>query len=66
MALNTRYATFYFTEIIIILDVLPYGSGELFSFMFPRSKGKKPVEDFCTMSNILGNAWWERVRKGQQ
>ncbi len=62
-ALNTRYATFYFTEIIIILDVLPYGTGELFSFMFPRSKGKKPVEDFCTMSNFLGNAWWDEKRR---
>lgn len=57
-ALNTRFATFYFTETIIILDVLPYGSGELFSYLFPRTLGHKPVEDFCTMSNILGNAWW--------
>ena len=57
-ALNTRYATFYFTESIIILDVLPYGSEELFSYIFPRTSGLKPVEDFCTMSNILGNAWW--------
>ena len=65
-ALNTRYATFYFTEIIIILDVLPYGTGELFSFLFPRTKGKKPVEDFCTMSNILGNAWWEERRRSNK
>ena len=62
-ALNTRYGTFYFTESIIILDVLPYGSGELFSFMFPRSKSKKPVEDFCMMSNILGNAWWAEKQR---
>jgi hypothetical protein len=65
-ALNTRYATFYFTDIILIMDVLPYGSGELFSYMFPRSKGKKPVEDFCTMSNILGNAWWEERRRSNK
>jgi hypothetical protein len=62
-ALNTKYATFYFTEFIIILDVLPYGSGELFSYIFPRTKDKKPVEDFCTMSNILGNAWWAEKRR---
>jgi len=65
-ALNTRYATFYFTESLIILDVLPYGSEELFSYIFPRTLGRKPVEDFCTMSNILGNAWWaekERTNK---
>ena len=57
-ALNTRFATFYFTDSVIILDVLPYGSGELFSYLFPRTYGRKPVEDYCTMSNILGNAWW--------
>ena len=57
-ALNTRYATFYFTEALIIMDVLPYGSPELFSYIFPRTPGGKPVDDFCTLSNILGNAWW--------
>ena len=57
-ALITRYATFYFTESILILDVLPYGSEELFSYIFPRTPGRKPVDDFCTMSNILGSAWW--------
>ena len=66
-ALNTRYATFYFTEAIIILDVLPYGSAELFSYIFPRTPGRKPVDDFCTMSNILGNAWWaERNRTNKR
>ncbi len=45
-ALNTRYATFYFTETVIILDVLPYGSAELFSYIFPRTPGRKPVDDF--------------------
>jgi len=66
-ALNTRYATFYFTEAIIILDVLPYGSAELFSYIFPRTPGRKPVDDFSTMSNILGNAWWaERNRTNKR
>ena len=66
-ALNTRYAAFYFTDSLVILDVLPYGSGELFSYIFPRTRGRKPVEDFCTMSNILGNAWWaERNRTNKR
>ena len=66
-ALNTRYATFYFTQFTLILDVLPYGSEELFSYIFPRTLGRKPVEDFCTMSNILGNAWWaERNRTNKR
>ena len=66
-ALNTRYATFYFTEAVIILDVLPYGSPELYSYIFPRSDSGKPVDDFCTLSNILGNAWWaERNRTNKR
>jgi len=66
-ALNTRYATFYFTDAIIILDVLPRGSAELFSYIFPRTSGAKPVDDFCTLSNILGNAWWaERNRTNKR
>jgi len=62
-ALNTRYATFYFTDSVIILDVLPYGSGELFSYIYPRSRHRKPVEDYSTMSNILGNAWWAEKKR---
>ena len=66
-ALNTKYATFYFTETVIILDVLPYGSAELFSYIFPRTPGVKPVDDYRTMSNILGNAWWaERNRTNKR
>ncbi len=57
-ALNTRYATFYFTDIMIIMDVLPYDSKQIFSFFFPRSSGKKPAEDYSSLSVILGNEWW--------
>jgi len=62
-ALNTKYATFYFTRSLIFLDVLPYGSISLFSFIFPRTPGRKPVEDFGTMANVLGNAWWAEKRR---
>lgn len=62
-ALNTKYATFYFTESLLFLDVLPYGSMSLFSFIFPRNLGRKPVEDFAKMANVLGNAWWSEKRR---
>ena len=64
-ALQIRYATFYFTEQLVILDMLPYGSTDLLSFIFPRANGKKPVDDFCKMFNLLGNAWWEELRRTQ-
>lgn len=57
-ALNAKYATFYFTQDVIILDMLPYGSKEIFSYILPRTIGKKPAEDFSKMADILGNAWW--------
>lgn len=65
-ALNVRYATFYFTEKIIVMDILPYNTREIFSFIYPRSHNSKPVEDYCRMSNLLGNEWWaekKRTRK---
>jgi len=64
--LNTRYATFYFSEFAIMMDLLLYNSEHIFSYMLPRSPGKKPVEDFCELSNILGTLWWnekDRTKK---
>ena len=64
--LGTRYATFYFTDFVIMMDLLLYNSEQIFSYMLPRSPGRKPVEDFCELSNILGNMWWnekDRTKK---
>lgn len=62
-ALNIRYATFYFSDWSIVMDMLPHGTQQIHSFMLPRTMGRKPVADFCTLSEILGNAWWaERHR----
>ena len=57
-ALNIRYATFYFTDMMIIMDVMPYGSDDIFSFTYPRSNGSQPAEDYRMMSAVLGNEWW--------
>jgi hypothetical protein len=61
--LNTRYATFYFTDTMIAMDVLPYNSKEIFSFIYPRSSGKKPAEDYWIMCEILGNTWWAEKKR---
>jgi len=66
-ALYIRNATFYFTETMIIMDVLPYDSKEIFSFICPRLSGKKPADDFSRMADMLGNAWWaEKKRTNKQ
>lgn len=65
-ALNTRYASFCFTEALLVLDVLPYDMDTIFSFIYPRSPGAVPATDFAAMSNELGAAWWaekNRTRK---
>jgi hypothetical protein len=62
-ALHTRYATFYFTDAFLIMDVLPFDSSDLYSFIYPRTAGKKPVEDFFEMANTLGTAWWEEMKR---
>jgi hypothetical protein len=62
-ALNTRFATFYFSEAMIMMDLLPYGTREIFSFFYPRSPGRKPAEDFGDMANLLGTLWWEEKRR---
>jgi hypothetical protein len=65
-ALNARFATFYFSDLTITMDVLLYGSREIYSFLYPRSPGKKPAEDFSNMADVLGNAWWAEKRRTQK
>jgi len=62
-ALNTRYATFYFTDKLLVLDVLPLGSKRIFSFLFKRSSDRKPVQDFSDLCNLLGKAWWGEMKR---
>lgn len=62
-ALNTRYATFYFTDAVIILDVVPHGIREIFRYTAPRTDKSKPAEDFGKMTNMLGDAWWAEEKR---
>lgn len=62
-ALNTRYATFYFSDRLIIMDILPWGEREIYSFLYPRTDGKSPGEDFGRMADILGETWWDEQRR---
>jgi len=62
-ALNARYATFYFSEKMIMMDLLLYGTAEIFSFFYPRTPGRKPADDFSAMANLLGDIWWAEKRR---
>ncbi len=65
-ALNTRYATFYFTDHMVFMDILTYGSTEIFSFLFPRAPNRKPAEDFSRLANLLGDIWWAEKHRTQK
>ena len=62
-ALGTRYATFYFSDFAIMMDLLLYGTERIHSYMLPRSPGGKPVEDFRHLSNMIGNLWWDEKHR---
>ena len=62
-ALQTRYATFHFDDRVIVLDLLPYGRQEIFSFLFARRPGVAPADDFSQMANVLGSDWWAERRR---
>lgn len=62
-ALNTRYATFYFSNRLIVLDILTWGERDIYSFLYPRTAGKTPGEDFGAMADILGETWWDEQRR---
>ena len=65
-ALNTRYATFYFTDSLLVLDILPYNEPGIFSFLYLREKRNTPAEDFSNMSNCLGSSWWQEKKRTQR
>ena len=66
-ALNTRYATFYFTNLMVIMDILPFDLKEIFSFILQRADRASPAEDYQRMANLLGNVWWaERKRTNKK
>ncbi|MEJ2659005.1 MAG: hypothetical protein P8012_17750, partial [Desulfobacterales bacterium] len=62
-ALNTRYASFYFTDESIVMDVILFNGKEIFSFIYPRSSNRKPAEDYINMSDLLGNEWWAEKKR---
>ncbi len=62
-ALNTRYATFYFSDLAIMMDMSLYTSREIYSFSFPRAPGKTPADDFSRMADQMGEIWWSEQRR---
>ncbi len=62
-ALNTRYATFYFTDLAVMMDMVPYSSRQTYRFSFSRVAGGTPADDFSRMADHLGAIWWAEQRR---
>lgn len=58
LALNTNYATFSFSEYLLVVNILPYRSEEVFSFFYPRTPGLTPAEDLKSMCIELSREWY--------
>ncbi len=61
-AIEVKYATFSFNVHYLILNILPFGSEDVYSYFFTRSHGKKPVYDMEKMVFLLGEIWWDNVK----
>lgn len=62
-ALNARHATFYFTQDMIVLDIIVRDVREVFRYTAMRTQGSRPADDFGKMANKLGEAWWAEERR---
>ena len=64
--MGARYATFYFTDEVIVLDVMTCQSWYIYSFIHARRSDVTPAQDFARMANRLGKAWWQERNRTQR
>ena len=62
-AIHARFATFYFTDDLIVMDVMVHDARDVFRFSALRTKGNRPSDDFGKMANRLGEAWWAEEKR---
>lgn len=65
LPLHTNYATFSFSDYILVTNVLPYRSNEVFSFFYQRTPGKTPAEDLKSMCIELSREWYNKNRQSR-
>ena len=65
LALHTNYGTFSFSEYLLIINVLPYRSNEVFSFFYKRTPGRTPAEDLKAMCIELSREWYHKNKQSR-
>jgi len=64
-ALQAQYATFSFTESVLILNLLSRHSETVYTYFYERTPGKKPAQDIDGMVFELGDLWWEHLESSK-
>lgn len=62
-ALEARYASFSFTQSVLVLDILTNGSKKGYRFLYKRTCKNRPARDLYHMADELGNLWWEKQKQ---
>jgi len=65
LALHTNYGTFSFSEYLLIINVLPYRSHEVYSFFYKRTPGRTPADDLKAMCIELSSEWYNKNLKSR-
>jgi len=60
LPLNTNYATFSFTESVLIINILSFFSSEVSTFLYRRVPGKTPAEGLKEVCKVLNKEWYEK------
>jgi len=62
-ALETKCATFFFTDSSLILDIKPKGSNKVYRFLYQRSQRQKPSQALYYLIDELGSIWWDNKKR---
>lgn len=65
LPLNTNYATFAFTDSVLIINILSFFSKEVSTFVFRRIPGKTPAEGLKEVCKILNRQWYEKSQSSR-
>lgn len=56
-AIHTRYAAFSFTDTVLVLNVVVWGSSLVYTFLWQRAPNIRPADDLARMTEELGRIW---------
>lgn len=60
LPLNTNYATFSFTDSVLIINILSFFSTEVSTYIYKRIPGMTPAEGLKDVCKTLNKEWYEK------